>query len=116
MPEKYEDTIQVQYTIPALCAASKSQVYKLKNIYNLDLANRHFLNHVSKKVRSVSVNECDEPPEKWVKLKSKFDYDLKINFSLDQKELPAVDKENCAELQHISQPESEADNNEEDDD
>ncbi len=66
----------------------------------------------------MSVNECEEPPEKWVKLKSKFDYELKINLSLDQKELPptVVDKENCAELQHISQPESEVDNNEEDDD
>ena len=67
------------------------------------------------KVRSVSVNPCDEPPEKWVKLKSKFDYELKINYVFDQKELPAVDKEKCAELQHLSQTESEGDNNEEDD-
>ena len=68
------------------------------------------------KVRSVSVNDCEEPPEKWVKLKSKYDYELSINYSFDQKELPAVDKENCAELQHISLPDSEVDNNDEDDD
>ena len=59
------------------------------------------------------MNECEEPPEKWVKLKSKFEYELDINYAFDQKELPVVDKENCAELQHISQTESEGDNNEE---
>ena len=58
------------------------------------------------------MNECEEPPEKWVKLKSKFEYELDINYAFDQKELPVVDKENCAELQHISQTESEGDNNE----
>ena len=59
------------------------------------------------------MNDCEEPPEKWVKLKSKFEYELDINYAFDQKELPVVDKENCAELQHISQTESEGDNNEE---
>lgn len=68
------------------------------------------------KVRSVSVNTCDDPPEKWVKLKSKFEYDLDINYALDQQELPIVDQEKCAELQHLSQTESEGDNNEDEND
>ena len=67
-------------------------------------------------MRSVSVNTDDEPPEKWVKLKGKFEYELEINYQFDAKELPVVDKENCAELQHLSQTESEGDNNEEEDD
>ena len=94
-------------------------MYKIEQVILQDLfLGKKLINYFlsCQKVRSVSVNECDEPPEKWVKLKSKYEYNLKINISLDQKELPAVDKENCAELQHISQPESEVDNNEEDDD
>ncbi len=67
------------------------------------------------KVRSISLSPCEDPPEKWVKLKSKFEYDLDINYLFDQKELPLVDKENCAELQHLTVTESEGDNNEEDD-
>lgn len=66
-------------------------------------------------VRSISVNTSDDPPEKWVKLKSKFDYELAIEYSFDQKELPTVDKEKVAELQHLTQTESEGDNNEDDD-
>ena len=67
------------------------------------------------KVRSISVNTSEDPPEKWVKLKSKFDYEIKINHLSDQKDLLVVDKEKCAELQHLSQTESEGDNNEDDD-
>ena len=81
----------MQYTLP-ICAASKSQV------------------------RSISVSTSDDPPEKWVKLKSKFEYDLDIEYSFDQHELPTVDKEKCAELQHLTQTESEGDNNEEEED
>ena len=69
---------------------------------------------ISFKVRSVSVNTCEDPPEKWVKLKSKFEYELDINYSLDQTALPAVDQDKCAELQHL-QSESDFDNNTEDD-
>ena len=61
------------------------------------------------------MNTSEDPPEKWVKLKSKFDYELAIDYSFDQKELPAVDKEKVAELQHLTQTESEGDNNEEED-
>lgn len=92
-PEKYEPIAEVQYTMP-ICAASKSQV------------------------RSISVNTtADEPPNKWVKLKTKFDYELDIEYIIDQEndELPTLNTENFDELKHISQTESE-DNNEEDDD
>lgn len=68
-------------------------------------------------MRSISVNPCEEPPEKWVKLKTRFEYELDIAYSIDQTtELPAVDKERCAELQHLTQTESEGDNNETNDD
>ena len=59
------------------------------------------------------MNTCEDPPEKWVKLKSKFEYDLNINYSFDQQTLPAVDLEKCAELQHL-QTESDMDNTEDD--
>ena len=59
------------------------------------------------------MNTCEEPPEKWVKLKSKFEYDLSIDYLFDQKELPTVDKEKCAELLAL-QSESDFDNNEDD--
>lgn len=62
------------------------------------------------------MNTSEEPPEKWAKLKSKFEYDLEINYILDQKELPTVDQEKCAELQHLTQTESENDNENNDDD
>ena len=65
--------------------------------------------NILKKVRSVSVSTCEDPPEKWSKLKSKFEYDLEINYVFDQKELPQVD---TSDLQHISLAESEGDNNE----
>ena len=59
------------------------------------------------------MNTCEEPPEKWVKLKSKFEYDLAINYLFDeQSDMPALDKDKCAELQRLSQTESEGDNNE----
>lgn len=90
LPESYDQIAQVQYSIP-ICASSKSQV------------------------RSVSLNSCEEPPEKWAKLKSKFEYDLEINYAFDQVEISKLDMDNCAELQHLSQTESEADNNEDDD-
>lgn len=61
------------------------------------------------------MNTCEEPPEKWAKLKSKFEYDLEINYTFDQTEIPNLDMDKCAELQHLSQTESEADNNEDDD-
>jgi hypothetical protein len=71
-------------------------------------------------VRSISVNPCDEtPPDKWVKLKAKFEYVMAINFSNEQDALPAVDKEAAAELQPLqTQTESEGDDNDdkEDDD
>jgi hypothetical protein len=37
MPDKYEETCHVQYTIPTLCAASKSQVkiLKIKKLFKL---------------------------------------------------------------------------------
>jgi hypothetical protein len=94
IPEKFDQTAYAQYAITT-CATSKCQV------------------------RSISVNptEDDEPPEKWVKLKAKFDYEMSINYTNDQNALPAVDKEQCAELQQLqTQTESEGDNNEEDDD
>ena len=68
---------------------------------------------LSRKVRSISVNTCEDPPEKWIKLKSKFEYDLAINYSFDESSmLPAVDTTKCAELQNL-QSESDFDNNEE---
>ena len=49
-----------------------------------------------------------------MKLKSKFEYDLAINYAFDESGLPVVDQEKCAELQHL-QSESDMDNNTEDD-
>jgi hypothetical protein len=63
------------------------------------------------KVRSISVDTCEEPPEKWVKLKSKFEYNLEINYAFDKSDLPVVDPTQCAELQNL-QSESDFDNNE----
>ena len=91
LPETYEPQAYVQYSMPT-CAASKSQV------------------------RSISVNTTsDEPPNKWVKLKTKFDYELDINYILDKEndDLPALNTEDCDELKHISQSESEIENDEE---
>ena len=69
-------------------------------------------------MRSISVNPCDEtPPDKWVKLKAKFEYELAINFSNEQNALPAVDKETAADLKQLqTQTESEGDNNEDEED
>jgi hypothetical protein len=70
----------------------------------------------NKKVRSISVTPCEEPPEKWVKLKSKFEYELSIDFSMDQQALPSVDNEIAAELKHITPNESDVTADDDDDD
>jgi hypothetical protein len=96
LPELYEPCAYVQYSMPT-CAASKSQV------------------------RSISVNTTsDESPNKWVKLKTKFDYELDINYVLDKEndDLPTLNTENCDELKHIpseSEVENEEDNENDDD-
>ena len=95
LPESYEPCAYVQYSMPT-CAASKSQV------------------------RSISVNSAsDEPPNKWVKLKTKFDYEIDISYVLDKDndDLPTLNTENCDELKHIpseSEVENEEDNENDD--
>jgi len=113
LPDEYEKISQVQYSVSQICAASKSQVKKKPNHtptrvkppgFNIDFK-------MEIKVRSISVDTCEDPPEKWVKLKSKFEYNLEINYAFDKSDLPVVDPTQCAELQNL-QSESDFDNNE----
>jgi hypothetical protein len=91
IPESFATEAHVEFSMP-ICAASKCQV------------------------RSISVSPCDEPPAKWVKLKTKVHYDLAIDYIQANSDALVFSGDTVDhDLRALPQTESE-DNNDDDDD
>lgn len=58
MPERFEPNAEVEFTMPAATASHTT-------------------------LRSISAT-CDEPPEKWVKYLSKYEYVVEIDYKIDR--------------------------------